>query len=82
MIYAVAGLERSFRSLGSLESGPGHPLPFPMVHESDPEFIDALLNDRTRTVRSILQAMLELSWDAAKNEIDRARRRNRIFRKP
>ena len=72
LIYAVAGLERSFRSLGSLESGPGHPLPFPMVHESDPEFIDALLNERTRTVRSILQAMLELSWDAAKNEIDRA----------
>ena len=43
-----------------------------MVHESDPEFIDALLDERTRTVRSILQAMLELSWDAAQKEIDRA----------
>jgi hypothetical protein len=72
VIYAVAGLERSFRSLGSLESGPGYPLPFPMVHESDPAFIDALLNGRTRTVRSVLQALLELSWESAKNEIDSA----------
>ena len=72
VLFAVAGLEGSFHSLGSLESGPGHALPFPMVHESDPEFIDALLNERTPTVRSILQAMLGLSWEAAKKEIDRA----------
>ena len=72
LIYAVAGLERSFRSLGSLESGPGHSLPFPMVHQSDPAFIDALLNERTPTVRSILQALLELSWESAKSEIDSA----------
>jgi len=72
LIYAVAGLERSFRSLGSLESGPGHSLPFPMVDDSDLGFIDALLNDRTRSVHSILQAMLELSWTAAKNDLERA----------
>jgi hypothetical protein len=72
LIYAVAGLERSFRSLGSLESGPGHSLPFPMVDESDPGFIDALLNDRPRSVHSILQAMLEFSWEAAKKDLERA----------
>jgi len=78
LILAVAGLDpRAFRSLGSLETD-SHPLPFPMVHDSDPAFIDALLKDGARTVRSILQALLELSWTSAKNEIDRAAPQSRF----
>ena len=53
---------------GSL--GESRPLALPLVDESDPEVIDALLNDRSPGAKSVLQALLELSLDRAKKEVD------------
>lgn len=70
--FGSVGLDVTrLHSLGSLESK-GRPLPFPMVHETDPDFMDALIKGAPTTVRSILQAMLAIAWDRAQRGVNAA----------
>ncbi|MEE9391008.1 MAG: hypothetical protein V3W41_00715, partial [Planctomycetota bacterium] len=69
ILYLALGLDPdSAHASGSLEAK-SRPLPFPMVHESDPEFIRALLDGKSIAVKSILQALVALSWDSAERAV-------------
>lgn len=47
-------------------------LPLPLVSPRDPEVIAEILADRSPKVDSILQALLDLAWDEAKEAVFRA----------
>jgi hypothetical protein len=51
--------------------GESRPLPLPLVHESDPAFIDALLADAPPAASSVFQALVELAWDRARRNVDK-----------
>jgi hypothetical protein len=55
------------------------PLALPLVDDSDPAFIDALLAGGSPKVASVLQALLTLSWDAAARAVAAAAPRERIL---
>jgi hypothetical protein len=54
---------------GSL--GESRPLALPLVRDSDPAFIDALIAGSVTKIDSVFQALLELAWDRAKREVDK-----------
>lgn len=45
--------------------GEARPLSLPLAVDTDPVFIDALLNNRSRSATSVFQALLELAWEVA-----------------
>jgi hypothetical protein len=47
------------------------PLQLPYVHESDPEFIEALIAGSPPAPQSVLQALLALAWDSARRAAER-----------
>ncbi|HSM06957.1 MAG TPA: hypothetical protein VK858_20185, partial [Longimicrobiales bacterium] len=61
----------TLHGLGALSHRP-RPLTFPLVHATDPAYIDGLLAGEPPTVRSVLQAMLGLALDAARRDVDAA----------
>ncbi|MHB9005650.1 MAG: hypothetical protein ACYDC1_01825 [Limisphaerales bacterium] len=72
------GLEYSaINPIGSLEGRP-RSLPFPMVHESDPAYLDGLLAGNAPRVESVLQALLALAWGAAKQAVEDAAPKSRF----
>lgn len=56
-IYGVGSLGTSTR-----------PLPLPLVHDSDPAFIDGLAKS-VPPVKSVFQALIALAWDSAKQDV-------------
>jgi hypothetical protein len=48
--------------------GEDRPLSLPLVADSDPAFIDALLAGRATSAASVFQALLDLAWDRASHE--------------
>jgi hypothetical protein len=60
MLGFPAGVVGLSGSLGKVT----RPLGLPLVDDSDPEFIDALLSQQDRRVQSVLQALLDLSLAA------------------
>lgn len=54
---------------GSL--GESRPLALPLVDDSDPAVIDALLGGGSPGAKSVLQALLELAWDRAQRDVDK-----------
>ena len=60
MLGFPAGVVGLSGSLGKMT----RPLGLPLVDDSDPEFIDALLRQVDRRVQSVLQALLDLSLAA------------------
>jgi hypothetical protein len=53
---------------GSL--GESRPLALPLVDESDPAVIDAILNGQSPGAKSVLQALLELALNRAQKEVE------------
>ena len=51
--------------------GESRPLSLPLVHESDPAFIDALFAGSPPGVKSVFQALIELAWDRATRDVDK-----------
>ncbi len=62
---------RTVGSLGS-RSHRSRGLPFPLVHASDPDYMQGLLDRQAPKVRSLLQAMLGLALDSARRDVDAA----------
>ena len=65
-IIANASLVRRTGSLGA-----SRPLALPLVHESDPAFIDALLAGSSPGAESVFQVLIDLAWDRAKHAVDK-----------
>jgi hypothetical protein len=51
--------------------GESRPLSLPLVHESDPGFIDALIANSSPSVKSVFQALVELAWDRAQRDVEK-----------
>ena len=72
ILWMVVGVDPAkLHGLGSL-SHRSRPVPFPLVHASDPAYVDGLLAGEPPPVRSLLQAMLGLALDAARRDVDAA----------
>ncbi len=63
MVWGTLGLPADVAGFTGTLGKTTRPLGLPLVHDSDPAFIAALLADGPRTVASVLQALLELAYD-------------------
>ena len=69
VILGMIGIDHNnLHNLGSL-SKKSFPLTFPLVHESDVTYIEQLLGGSAPKAKSVLQAMLKLSLDSAKQDV-------------
>ena len=72
MVWGTLGLPADVAGFTGTLGKTTRPLGLPLVHDSDPAFIAALLVDGPRTVASVLQALLELAYDREHRAVEAA----------
>ncbi len=72
ILWQTLGLPFGEVGLGGSLGKTTRPVGLPLVADTDGKFIDELLSNAPRQVTSVLQALLELAYDAAQNAVSAA----------